>query len=100
MSREKYLSLLSLLAFAFVAVGQQDPQFSQNMFNQMSINPAYAVSNDMICATAINRQQWVGFGEGTPGTTVVNLNAAMKPFGLSSGIGLNIQNDRFGFNKL
>lgn len=99
MSREKYLSLLSLLAFAFVAVGQQDPQFSQNMFNQMSINPAYAGSNDMICATAINRMQWVGFGEGTPGTTVVNLNAAMKPFGLSSGIGLNIQNDRFGFNK-
>jgi type IX secretion system PorP/SprF family membrane protein len=80
-------------------VAQQDPQFSQNMFNQMAINPAYAGSNDMICATAINRQQWLGFGEGTPKTMVVNLNAAIKPFGLSSGIGLNIQNDQFGFNK-
>lgn len=80
-------------------MGQQDPQFSQNMFNQMAINPAYAGSNDMICATAINRQQWLGFGEGTPKTTVVNINAAIKPFGLSSGVGLNILNDQFGFNK-
>lgn len=73
--------------------------FSHNMFNQMAINPAYAGSNDMICATAISRMNWVGFGEGSPNTTVVNINAAIKPFGLSSGIGLNILNDQFGFNN-
>jgi type IX secretion system PorP/SprF family membrane protein len=81
------------------ALAQQDPLFSHNSFNQMAINPAFAGSQDMICVTAINRQQWSGFGQGTPNTTVVNINAAIKPFGLSSGIGLNILNDQFGFNK-
>jgi len=99
MLRIKFFTIIYFLLLSFVAVAQQDPQFSQNMFNQMSINPGYAGSNDMICATAINRQQWLGFGEGTPKTTVVNINAAIKPFGLSSGVGLNIQNDQFGFNK-
>jgi len=99
MFRVKYLALLYLIFASFLADAQQDPLFSQNMFNQMAINPAYAGSNDMICATAINRMQWVGFGEGTPGTTVVNVNSSVKPFGLSSGVGLNIQNDKFGFNS-
>lgn len=99
MLRQSFLLIIYIFLFSYIAVGQQDPQFSQNMFNQMAINPAYAGSNDMICATAINRQQWLGFGEGTPKTTVVNINAAIKPFGLSSGVGLNILNDQFGFNK-
>jgi len=92
-----FLLLVSLSTLTVMA--QQDPLFSHNMFNQMAINPAYAGSNDMICATAINRQQWLGFGEGSPSTTVVNINAAIRPFGLSSGIGLNILNDQFGFNN-
>ncbi len=91
---------LALLLFSSLSLwAQQDPLFSHNMFNQMAINPAYAGSSDMICATAINRMQWTGFGEGTPNVTVVNVNAAIKPFGLSSGVGVNILNDKFGFNK-
>jgi type IX secretion system PorP/SprF family membrane protein len=95
----KKVCLILIFFTSLSVMAQQDPLFSHNMFNQMAINPAYAGSNDMICATAINRQQWVGFGEGSPNTTVVNINAAIKPFGLSSGIGLNILNDQFGFNK-
>lgn len=93
--------------FAFILIGlltttvfaQQDPHFSQNMFNHMAINPGFAGSSDMINATAINRLQWVGFGDGAPITTVVNINAPFTLFGKSHGAGLNITNDRFGFNS-
>lgn len=96
----KNLTILSFLILTIsTAVAQQDAQFSQNMFNQMAINPAYAGSSEMICATAINRMQWVGFGEGAPATTVVNINSPFKLFGLSQGAGINITNDRFGFNS-
>lgn len=53
----------------------------------------------MVSTTALSRLQWVGFGDGSPNTTVVNINAAINPFGLSSGIGLNIASDQFGFNS-
>ncbi len=96
---KKIYSILLFLIPALPLLAQQDPMFSQSMFNQMAINPAYAGSSDMICATAINRMQWMGFGDATPNVTSVNVNAAIKPFGLSSGIGLNILNDQFGFNK-
>lgn len=89
------LSLFSVLKL----MAQQDPLLSHNVFNQMSINPAYTGSSGMICATAIHRQQWMNFGEGTPITSVVNLDAAINPFGISSGIGLNVVQDQFGFNQ-
>lgn len=96
---KKTFSILLILISSLPLMAQQDPVFSQSMFNQMAINPAYAGSNDMICATAMNRTQWTGFVDGTPVVTSVNVNAPIKPFGLSSGIGLNILNDQFGFNK-
>ena len=80
------------------AFPQQDPQFSQYMFNLTSVNPAYVGSTDMISLSLINRQQWVGF-DGAPGTTFFQANAPVKPFGIKSGVGLSIINDRIAFNK-
>lgn len=81
-----------------VALAQQDPQYSQNMFNQMGVNPGYAGANDQICATAINRQQWLGF-DGAPQTTLLTVDAAISPFGVESGVGLNVVNDEIGFSS-
>lgn len=77
--------------------GQTDPVSSQFMFNQMLYNPGSAGSSGMICATAMTRQQWVGF-EGAPSTTLFHINAAVRPFGIKSGIGLSIANDQIGFD--
>ena len=94
----------SLLLLFFVAnpllvvFAQQTPQFSHNMFNQMTINPGYAGSSDLICASAINRQQWVGF-EGAPATTVVNVNSPFRLFGKSHGVGITVYNDKYAFNN-
>jgi type IX secretion system PorP/SprF family membrane protein len=52
----------------------------------------------MICATAINRQQWVGF-KGAPSTTIFNVSAPVSPFKINSGVGLMVENDIIGFDK-
>lgn len=95
-------SLITLLVIAgfnlSILVGQQDPMFSQNMNNMAAINPGYAGSNDLVCLTAIARQQWVGI-EGAPQTSFFNANMPVKPFGINSGIGLSIINDNYGFNN-
>ncbi len=78
--------------------GQQDPQMSQFMFSKLSYNPGFAGSSGGICATGMNRQQWVGF-KGAPSTTVFQGEAFVKPFGISSGVGLSFTSDKLGFEK-
>lgn len=72
---------------------QQDPQFSQNMFNRLFPNPAVAGANDAICATLIGREQWVGF-EGQPGTYLFTAHSPVNL--LHGGVGLAIAQDQIG----
>jgi type IX secretion system PorP/SprF family membrane protein len=81
-----------------VAVAQQDPEFSQYMQSNLTVNPGYAGSKDAICASALAREQWVGL-KGAPSTKVVNVDAAVKPFKVNSGIGVSILSDNLGFDK-
>jgi type IX secretion system PorP/SprF family membrane protein len=68
------------------------------MFNTLTYNPGIAGTSGMICATALNRQQWVGF-KGAPSTTVFNISAPVSPFGIKSGVGLLVESDNIGFDK-
>lgn len=91
-------ALIFLVLFLCPVLSQQDPLSSQYMFNTLTYNPGVAGTSGMICATAINRQQWVGF-EGAPSTTVFNISAPVSPFKISSGIGLLVESDNVGFDK-
>lgn len=72
---------------------QQDPQFTQYMFNTLSVNPAYAGSRGHAVITALGRTQWVGF-EGAPDTQNLSYDT---PIGYSRlGLGLNLVNDKIG----
>lgn len=94
----KSLLIITFLAGSFMLLkGQTDPVSSQFMFNQSLYNPGSAGNSGMICATAMTRQQWVGF-EGAPSTTLFHVNAAVRPFGIQSGVGISIVNDRTGFD--
>lgn len=88
-----FFFLLSRSAFS-----QQDPLTSHYMFNTLTYNPGFAGTSGMICATALNRQQWIGF-EGAPSTTLFTVNAAVSPFKTPSGIGLVIESDNVGFDR-
>ncbi|MHB8261207.1 MAG: PorP/SprF family type IX secretion system membrane protein [Bacteroidia bacterium] len=72
---------------------QHDNLYSQYMFNGLLINPAYAGSNDMLNATAVNRNQWVGF-DGAPRTSTFSLHTPLKNKSLN--VGLMFINDQYG----
>src|SRR4030042_3331663 len=96
---KKVLQLFYLLTIITNLNAQQERQVSQFMFDQISINPGYAGSYDMITASAILRQQWFGFGDGTPQEIILNLDAPFKLFKKSHGVGLSIYSDNLGFNE-
>lgn len=80
----------------FQLSAQQDPQYTQNMFNRLATNPGFAGSTGSICATILSREQWLGF-EGNPRT---NLFSAQGNFKIRQqyqmGAGLTIIQDNIG----
>ncbi len=72
---------------------QQDPQFTQYMFDRLSINPGVAGTSGNICATALLRQQWTGF-DGAPKTGLINIHSPIDK--ISSGVGLSVYFDQLG----
>ena len=77
---------------------QQDPQFSHNMFNFLTINPAFSSVEDGMLVSAINRQQWVGI-DNAPVTTVVNFSMPFRFGEKRQGAGLTIIQDELGMEK-
>ncbi len=82
-----------LLFFSVPALAQQDPMFSQYMFNPMMINPAYAGSSEVITVNALFRNQWINI-PGAPTTGTVSIDAPV--WGERMGLGLNVVGDRIG----
>ncbi len=81
---------------------QQDPQFSQNMFNKLANNPGFSGSRGGIATSILHRSQWIGFGsEGGAAVSTQNFSVdAALPF-LYGGVGLNIVTDNVaGYNNL
>ena len=95
---KKFIFFIILACFSLLTKAQQDPQFSQNMFNILSVNPAFAGSEEDILVSAINRQQWVGF-DNAPVSTVVNVSTPISFMGADHGLGLTILSDKLGFEK-
>ena len=93
---KKLLTLVTACFLSVYAFGQQDPQFSQNMFNKLYVNPAYAGSGQAICATALYRAQWVNF-DGAPKTFVAGIEAPF--FDNKVGAGLSVSSDKINFEN-
>lgn len=85
--------VLLLLIWSNLLYSQQDPQYTQYMFNTMSINPAYSGSRGHGVVTILGRSQWVGM-EGAPKTQVLGYDT---PIGMNGiGLGINFINDVVG----
>ena len=83
------LTVLSTLAVS----AQQDPQFSQNMFNKLANNPGFAGSRGLVATSVLHRSQWMGFGDDGAAASTQNFSVdAEIPF-LNGGVGLNIVKD-------
>lgn len=75
---------------------QQDPMYSQYMFNMLAVNPAYAGTREMVSMTAMYRKQWVGI-EGAPTTLTLGIDAPIKNQRMA--LGLNVINDKIGISS-
>lgn len=83
---------------SLVAQAQQDPQFSQNMFNHMTINPAFAGAQDRWVVAGVYRNQWQKM-DGAPETYAFNVDAPLRIRNANGGIGLNLMNDKLGMQS-
>lgn len=88
-----------LIPFLFIGmifqglVAQQDAQYTQYMFNTLSVNPAYAGSRGQLSFAGLYRSQWVGL-DGAPETFTLNLHSPIRNSRL--GYGVSIVNDNIG----
>jgi type IX secretion system PorP/SprF family membrane protein len=90
-----HLALLCLFVTAASRLSaQQDPHFSQYMYNKLFLNPGYAGMKHAICFTGIARQQWAGF-DGSPRSGVFSGDWYTEK--LRGGLGVNFLYDQLGF---
>lgn len=90
-----YLIAIFLTVSATVTA-QQLPQFTQYMYNTISVNPAYAGSRGTLNVTALHRNQWAGI-DGNPKTSTLSIHAPLRNDRV--GLGLSYINDNLGFEQ-
>lgn len=89
----KRVLTLVMVACCSWTYAQQDPQFTQFMFDKLSVNPGYAGISNELCLTGFYRQQWTGF-DGAPTTIMFQGHAPITS--INSGVGLTLFNDELG----
>ena len=71
---------------------QQDPQYTQYMYSQNILNPAYAGSRGVLNIGLLGRSQWVGV-DGAPETLTLSIHS---PIGRNVGLGFSVIHDEIG----
>ncbi len=91
------LLLLAVFVSMFFSVSttqaQQDSQYTQYMYNPVSVNPAYAGSRGSLSIMGVYRNQWVGL-DGAPETLNFSLHSPIGVRGV--GLGLGFVSDKIG----
>ena len=95
----KYCLLSAIVFITVLGHAQQQPLYTQYMFNGLVLNPAYAGSQETFTATALFRTQWAGI-EDSPQTQTVSAHSPLdklrnkrRPDSKVS-VGLTLFNDR------
>lgn len=86
------LLLFFFLCLSTIVFGQQEPQYTQYMYNTTIVNPAYAGSRGALNVFLLHRAQWLGF-EGAPVTTNFSVDT---PIDENMGVGLSFMKDKIG----
>ncbi|GAA4299598.1 PorP/SprF family type IX secretion system membrane protein [Aestuariibaculum suncheonense] len=87
-----YIIAIALLSCT-VGLAQQLPQFTQYMYNTISVNPAYAGSREALSIVGLHRSQWVGF-KGGPITQTLSIHSPLRNDRI--GLGLSFMEDDLG----
>lgn len=94
----RLLQTIVILMFAgiFTMQSQQLPQFTQYMYNTISINPAYAGSREVLSIVGLHRSQWAGLDR-APETQTLSAHTPLRNEKI--GLGLSFINDKLGYEK-
>lgn len=87
-----YITAVVALLALTSGYAQQDPHYTQYMYNMSVLNPAYAGSKESISGGLLYRKQWVEI-EDAPTTGTFFLHS---PVGRNVGLGLSVINDKIG----
>lgn len=84
--------IILILLIAIQMQGQQDPQYTQYMYNMSVVNPAYAGSKENLSFGLLYRNQWTGL-DGAPKTATF---FGHIPISDKIGVGLSVITDEIG----
>ena len=93
MRRKISLIAIIVILFGYNGFSQQDPMYTQYMYNTLSVNPAYAGSRGALSIAGLYRTQWVGI-DGAPETQTLTVHSPM--YNENMGLGLSVINDKVG----
>jgi type IX secretion system PorP/SprF family membrane protein len=88
--------VLMIIMSTLFAKGQQDPMYTQYIFNLQTVNPAYVGFWQTMGVTALSRNQWVGLN-GHPTTQTFSFQTPLRSQNV--GLGLNVVMDKVGYEK-
>lgn len=93
--KQSYFAIICLLLLGtFSSNAQQDPQYTQYMYNTQVVNPAYAGSLDALSIGFLYRTQWVSF-DGAPKSATLTANTPIGSLE-NMGLGVSIVTDEIG----
>lgn len=90
--KNKIIPFVFFALFMLKSHAQQDPHYTQYMYNMNVVNPAYAGSKENISMGLLYRKQWVGI-DGAPQSGTLSLHS---PVGKNVGLGLSVVTDKIG----
>ncbi|TKG93959.1 type IX secretion system membrane protein PorP/SprF [Puteibacter caeruleilacunae] len=85
--------LLVTLLCSVNVMAQQEPLYTQYMFNTMSVNPGYTGTRNALNATLLTRKQWAGF-KGAPQTNAFSVHTPVNNYRI--GLGISVVDDSYG----
>lgn len=91
-----FLLSLFLLLSVLTSKSQQQPGYTQYMWDQLVINPAYAGTTDSWSARLFYRNQWAGF-EGSPENQHLSIQTPLQND--KFGVGLHVNHDKLGISE-
>ena len=91
----KYFGLGFMLLLGVKSYAQQSIQFTQYIFNSISVNPAYTGYKEEWFGQMGLRSQWTGW-EGAPKTGTLSIDGVVDPINKRHGVGLQVTADKLG----
>lgn len=95
--KKLYLGVIAIIVWlnAPELKAQQEIQFTQYIFNTLSVNPAYAGYKEQWFAQMALRNQWAGI-DGAPKTGQFSIDGIVSPVTRNVGLGLQVTSDKLG----